>query len=130
MRPGGHERILLVEDEPRLRSLCARTLRDYGYSVLEAGSAEEALALDLDGVALLVSDVRMPGMDGLTLAKTLGARHPALRVLLISGYAASDDVTTDVAAGSVPFLAKPFTPEGLARRVRELLDRARTSPQE
>ncbi len=130
VRPGGHERILLVEDEPRLRSLCARTLRDYGYSVLEAGSAEEALTLDADGVALLVSDVRMPGMDGLTLAKTLGARHPALRVLLISGYAASDDVTTDVAAGSVPFLAKPFTPEGLARRVRELLDRARVTPQE
>ena len=130
VRAGGREVILLVEDEPRLRRLCARVLRDYGYSITEAASAEEALALDeaaLARVSLVVSDVRMPGMDGLTLAKALGARRPSLKVLLMSGYAASDDVISDLAAGTVPFLSKPFTPEGLARRVREVLDGAQST---
>ena len=129
---GGTETILLVEDEPRLRRLAARVLRDYGYTVLEAGSGEEASALADDAlrpVALLLSDVRMPGMDGSTLAKALVARMPGLKVLLMSGYTADDEVTTDVTTGAVPFLGKPFTPDGLARRVRELLDAPAQSTQ-
>ncbi|MEW5742950.1 MAG: PAS domain-containing protein [Myxococcota bacterium] len=125
MHSGGSEAILLVEDEPRLRRLVARVLKDFGYAVTEAGSAEEALALgdEVHGkVALLLTDVRMPGMDGLSLSKTLRARWPALKVLLMSGYAPDEGVTEDLTSGVVPFLSKPFTPDGLARRVRELLD--------
>ncbi|MCC6337892.1 MAG: PAS domain-containing protein [Myxococcales bacterium] len=132
MHPGGSEAILVVEDEPRLRRLVARVLKDFGYSVTEAGSAEEALALGEElhaRLALLLTDVRMPGMDGHTLGRALRERHPGLKVLLMSGYAPDESVTHDVTSGAVPFLSKPFTPDGLARRVRELLDTPAQSTQ-
>ncbi|GMU58874.1 MAG: hypothetical protein AMXMBFR34_06370 [Myxococcaceae bacterium] len=132
MHSGGSESILVVEDEPRLRRLVARVLKDFGYSVTDAGSAEEALALGEElhaRLALLLTDVRMPGMDGHTLARKLRERHPALKVLLMSGYAPDESVAHDVTSGAVPFLSKPFTPDGLARRVRELLDAPAQSTQ-
>jgi two-component system cell cycle sensor histidine kinase/response regulator CckA len=111
--------ILLVEDEPPLLRLAARALRGAGYAVLTASSAEDALEL-LDAGApaprALVSDVVMPGLDGLGLAAALRARYPALPVLLVSGYAEAA-LGRDLAAEGIRLLPKPY---GLADLVTEL----------
>ena len=111
--------ILLVEDEPPLLRLAARALRGAGYNVLTASSAEEALELlEGDGPVpcALVSDVVMPGLDGLALAAELRARHPGLPVLLVSGYAEAA-LGRDLAAEGIRLLPKPY---GLADLVTEL----------
>jgi DNA-binding NtrC family response regulator len=126
MHPGVSESILLVEDEPRLRRPVAQMLKEFGYAVTGVGSAEEALALGdavHGAVALLLTDVRMPDRDGFALARTLQSRGPAMEVLLMFGYAPNEQVTGDLTSGAAPFPAKPFTPDGLAQRVREVLDR-------
>jgi signal transduction histidine kinase/CheY-like chemotaxis protein len=120
--PGGTETVLLVEDEPQVRTLASRVLRRRGYAVLTAADGEGALRLTstgLDGIDLLLTDISMPGMDGRTLARRLRERSPDLAVLFMSGFA-------DAAAGPLegPLLPKPFTPEVLVERVRETLDRA------
>jgi PAS domain S-box-containing protein len=116
-------RVLLVEDEPRVRAVVSRALAGEGYDVLVARSAEEALALTADPepkIDLLVTDVVMPGMSGRALARSLRAARPWLRVLLISGYPAGE-VDAEVGADVDAFLQKPFEPSALMRRVRELL---------
>jgi len=111
--------ILLVEDEPPLLRLAARALRGAGFNVLTASSAEDALEL-LEGngpvPSALVSDVVMPGLDGLGLAAQLRARYPALPVLLVSGYAEAA-LGRDLAAEGIRLLPKPY---GLADLVAEL----------
>ncbi|MEX2178769.1 MAG: ATP-binding protein [Gemmatimonadaceae bacterium] len=122
----GGEVVLVVEDEPSVRAPLCRTLRNLGYFVLEADDGESALKAMQDHhapVHLVISDVRMPRMDGTELVGHLRAWYPGLRVLFISGYspeylAAQDGRTMD---GS-HFLAKPFGLDVLARRVREILD--------
>jgi two-component system NtrC family sensor kinase len=122
-QPGGPAAVLLVEDEPLVRMSAARDLEDAGFSVVQAGDAETALAaLDAaDGrIAAMVSDVSVPGrMNGVELARRVRGAHPSVGILLTSGYApdARDP------AGSLeefPFLAKPYRPEELAERVRAL----------
>ncbi len=120
MRATGH--ILLVEDEAPLRRMVERLLARAGRTVAAVDSAEAALAL-VEGEgpppAALVSDVAMPGMDGLALARRLRSRWPALPVLLLSGYA---EVTLgeDLEGQGIRFLAKPFEPAALVAAVAEL----------
>jgi CheY-like chemotaxis protein len=120
---GGTEVVLLVEDEPQVRALACRALERRGYAVLSVQDAESALRLadsGLDRVSILVTDLAMPGMDGRTLARCLRDRRPTLPVLFMSGFVAG-------ASGELeaPLLGKPFTPDALVSRVRELLDAAR-----
>lgn len=117
----GGETILVAEDEEQVRKLVDRVLTRLGYTVLSAADGAEALALEEthDGhIHLLLTDMVMPGMGGGELSRRLVERQPAIKVLLMSGY--SEEL---VAAehGEVPFLPKPFTPEELAVRVREVL---------
>jgi signal transduction histidine kinase len=124
--PGGDETVLLVEDEPVVRSLAARALRDYGYTVLEAAGGREALALHAERrgeIALVITDVAMPGMGGRELAAILAESEPELPVLFMSGYTGDEVVERGMLPTGVPFQAKPFAPDALARRVRRLLDR-------
>jgi two-component system cell cycle sensor histidine kinase/response regulator CckA len=121
----GSERILLVEDETTVRDLAASLLKASGYTMLEASDPSEALALLARGdepIDLMLTDIVMPGMSGPDLASRLGGPRPEMKVLYISGYAGSH-VTHDAALppGSA-FLPKPFTPEALTRKVREVLD--------
>lgn len=119
---GGLEHLLVVEDDPLVRRTTVRALCALGYRVSSAESAELALELpDLETVALLVSDVRLPGMSGHVLASELRKRFPQLPVLLVSGFAEAVPEYAD--AERFPFLRKPFTPGVLAERVRGLLDR-------
>jgi len=123
----GRETILLTEDEPRLRELLTRVLRDRGYNVLAAASGEEALALAgqlSEPVAVLVTDVVMPGMRGQTLAEKLLQLYPAMSVVYMSGYTDNALVHRATLPDGANFLQKPFTPEALLRRVREVLGHA------
>jgi two-component system, cell cycle sensor histidine kinase and response regulator CckA len=123
-RSAGAEVVLLVDDDPGVRTLARHTLQALGYKTLVAGSAEEAVraaAAHPGRIHLLVADIRMPGGGGGTLAAVLTARRPALRVLLMSGFYA-DPAGDRPAETAVPFLPKPFAPTDLARAVRRVLD--------
>jgi CheY-like chemotaxis protein len=121
--PGGSETILLVEDEGAVRQLVAETCKLSGYKVLEAANGEDALRLARqydEGIDLLVTDIVMPQMGGNDLARHLGRSHPGLKVLFMSGYAR--DVMIEGQAPGRTFLQKPFTPQLLARKIREALE--------
>jgi PAS domain S-box-containing protein len=118
--PRGDETVLLVEDEGPVRDVARAVLDRLGYRVLAAANGEEALALVArhpGPVDLLLTDVVLPGPGGPEVAAAVRARRPACRVLFMSGY------PENLAAGlaGVPFLPKPFSPETLARKIREVL---------
>jgi len=116
--------LLLVEDEQTVREVVQHVLESEGYTVLVASSAERAEALfeeHLDRVDLLLTDVVMPGRNGLDLFASLRARRPSLRVLYMSGYTDGAVLQQEGLDGNVPFLQKPFTPDRLLRKVREVL---------
>ena len=122
--PAG-ETILLVEDEEAVRRVAAKTLVASGYRVLSAKDGPEALALATQEAAtidLLLTDMVMPGMTGRELAEQLTVIRPAIRVLYMSGYTEDQVVRATVAVAGHAFLQKPFDPEALARKVREVLD--------
>jgi len=122
--PAGRGTILLVEDEPLVRRVAERVLEARGYTVLAAGSPAEARALMAGAEApvdLLITDVIMPGENGAQLAESLRAAHPGLRVLFISGYTANA-LPDAVSRAEQAFLQKPFRPDALAERVRQLLE--------
>jgi two-component system, cell cycle sensor histidine kinase and response regulator CckA len=126
-RPRGQEVVLLVEDESAVRAFAAHALRTHGYTVLEADSASEALrmAASAPEIALLLSDVVMPGMGGRELADTLRTRASALHVLFMSGYTEDEVVRRGILPDAVPFLQKPLTQDALlqsVRAVRAVLD--------
>lgn len=121
----GHETVLVAEDEDTVRELTTRHLRGLGYTVLAAEDGRSALAAaeKYQGpIDLLIADVVMPRMSGSTLASQLAAERPALKVLYVSGYLERSDTAQDLISPSAAFLHKPFTPEVLARKVREILD--------
>ena len=123
--PNGTETILLVEDEAGVRSLARAALQVYGYTVLEAANGDEAIRIcdrRQGAIHLLVTDMVMPGMDGRALSEQLIARLPQMKVLYLSGYAGGAIVNNGVLDSSMAFLQKPFSPEALARKVREVLD--------
>jgi len=125
-RQEGGETILLVEDEGQVRELTARMLRQMGYTVLVAAGGEEAMetARTHAGViSLLVTDVVMPGMSGKQVADGLVLMRPDTRVLFLSGYTEHTVVHHGVLDSNVDFLTKPFSREGLALKIREIISR-------
>ena len=123
--PRGVETVLLVEDEPALRTLLRRVLESHGYTVLAAADGEEALrvaAAQAEPIQILVTDVIMPGLSGIELAELVRRAQPATKVLYLSGYS-DESVTRSVLVGpGSAFLDKPFGLGALLRTVRELLD--------
>ena len=115
--------VLVVDDSPTMRQMVAFTLTSAGYQVVEAGNGKEAVGKVNGGAKpdLVVTDLNMPEMDGRTLAETLRRIRPELRVLFVSGYTETAVVHPSERDDRTAFLAKPFTPEGLARSVRRLL---------
>jgi two-component system, cell cycle sensor histidine kinase and response regulator CckA len=121
----GRETVLVVEDEKVVRALEAEILAGHGYNVLIAGDAQEALAIEErceETIALLVTDVVMPGRSGRELAQEFVRRRPGTRVLYVSGYANDAFVGGGLLDAGTSFLQKPFTPEALAHKVRDVLD--------
>jgi two-component system, cell cycle sensor histidine kinase and response regulator CckA len=122
---GGTETILVIEDEDMVRNLASRALKDHGYSVIEARNGSQALQYIRQHpgmVQLVVSDVVMPEMGGRELGQTLAHSDPALPVLYMSGYTGEDVVQRGLLDPGAPFQQKPFTPAGLATKVRAMLD--------
>jgi PAS domain S-box-containing protein len=122
---GGNETILVVEDEEVVRTLACRGLREQGYTVLEAKHGREALEQverNHQQIDLVISDVVMPELSGRELGSHLAVLRPELPVLYMSGYTGDDVIRRGLLEPGVPFQQKPFTPEGLARKVREMLD--------
>jgi two-component system cell cycle sensor histidine kinase/response regulator CckA len=119
----GNETILLVDDEPMVRSLIERILRGRGYTVLSAASPEEGLRLSREhDVDAIVTDVVMPSMSGPALVAELRRERPHLRALFISGYTSDVVVKVGLGEDEVAFVQKPFTAEVFASRLQQLLD--------
>ncbi|MBM2812241.1 MAG: hypothetical protein HW416_3000, partial [Chloroflexi bacterium] len=117
--PRGSETVLLVEDEPMVRSLVSAVLHALGYVVLEASGGYQALTLLASHgrpIDLLVTDIVMPQMDGREVARHVTERYPATKVLYLSGYA------SPAAVEGAHFMQKPFTPLAIAAKVRAVLD--------
>ena len=123
--PARGETVLLVEDHVNLRKLVADGLESTGYHVLVAAGGAEALAVAAahEGpIALLITDLVMPKMDGLELAAQLEPGRPAMKVLCVSGYTAASLAGDRKPGPHVHFLSKPFTPDELAKKIRTVLD--------
>jgi signal transduction histidine kinase/ActR/RegA family two-component response regulator len=123
------ETVLLVEDDESVRRLTRVTLERVGYRVLQAGNPKEAerLASEFTGpIHLLLSDIIMPESEGPPLMDRLVRARPAVRALYMSGYADEAIVRQGLLVEGTPFLPKPFTPQALARKVRDVLDAPRT----
>jgi PAS domain S-box-containing protein len=121
----GWEAVLLVEDDAALRTIASKTLQDRGYSVLEADCGAEALRLagEYDGpIDIVLTDIILPEMSGRRLAESLRTLHPGARLLFMSGFTAHEVVRQGLIESGAPFIEKPFAPEKLASRVREVLD--------
>jgi len=122
---GGRERILVVEDDPQVRSVTVRTLHSVGYDVFAVSHPQDALELPPEEVGrlnLLVTDVVMPTLDGRVLAREMRHQHPALRVLYLSGYTPDTIAERGAAGPEGELLPKPFTGSALLAKVRAILD--------
>lgn len=122
--PVASETVLVVDDDVMVRRLVVRMLTEHGYRVLPAGNADEAIdvlrraALQ---IRLVLTDLRMPGLNGRQLGDTVLACWPHIRVLFMSGYPAERLMTEGALVNGRPFIRKPFTSEQLTTRIRELL---------
>jgi PAS domain S-box-containing protein len=123
--PRGIETVLIVEDDKEVRKLAARILENHGYKVLEASQGSEALPLSKEyqePIHLMLADVVMPGLDGRELAERIKFFHPRMKVLYMSGYTENAITHHGVLEKGMNYIQKPFTVDGLARKVREVLD--------
>ncbi|HYU90933.1 MAG TPA: MASE1 domain-containing protein, partial [Gemmatimonadales bacterium] len=121
----GSETLLVVEDQEEVRKLTKRVLEAQGYTVLAAGNGFEALEIvdrHPTQIHLMITDVVMPGMNGRELAQRASARRSDLKVLYVSGYTGEAVLQHRLLEPGVAFLQKPFTPDVLARKTREVLD--------
>jgi two-component system cell cycle sensor histidine kinase/response regulator CckA len=124
-RLGGHESVLLVEDEPSVRRILKKILVGAGYLVLEAANADEALRLNAEcrgNVDVLLTDVVMPGKTGRQLAERMLLEQPSLKVIYMSGYAPSEAPALAGLKDRHAFIQKPIRPVQLLSKLREVLD--------
>ena len=122
----GSETVLIVEDDDSLRKLAQKSLQPYGYIVLAAENGEDALRVSKaheGAIDLLVTDVVMPRMGGKEVAKRLQPLYPQMKTIYMSGYTDDSIAHRGILAPGLNFIEKPFSPAGLARRVREVLDK-------
>ena len=117
---------LIVDDEPRLRQVLVHLMRNDGFSCLEAGNGEEALAqLERETVTLVMSDLRMPRMDGLELLRRVRGRWPDVAVVMITAVADVEVAVSCLAIGAMDYLTKPFHLEEVRARVAQALEKRR-----
>jgi two-component system, cell cycle sensor histidine kinase and response regulator CckA len=126
-RSGGHETVLLVEDDRQISDLLAEYLNGDGYKVLAAKDGEAGLAMYLqhaDGISLVISDIAMPRMDGQNLVRRIRKLSPEMPIILMTGAPGEHGMDAKDAALPARILMKPFSPRILARAVRDELDRS------
>jgi len=123
---GGHETILIAEDDPALQRLIRITLESFGYQVIAAQDGEEAIAQFLgnkERINLVLLDVIMPKQNGKEVAAALRKDHPGIKILFTSGYTMNIFKNDELAAASFDFIRKPFQSKSLLLKVRKILDR-------
>ena len=128
----GSETILIVDDEDQILDACGAMLNQLGYHTIRAKNGKEAVEIfsrEKAGIDLIILDMIMPEMDGLTAYEHLKEIDPNVKVLLASGYSMTEDVKEIVAGGCDEFIQKPFTMAQLSRVTRELLDRLSEKPE-
>lgn len=119
-------RCLVVDDEPRLRQALVRLMQGAGFRCVEASSAQDALAvLDREPFELVLSDMRMPGMDGATLLRHIRERHPDVAVVMITAVAEVEVAVSCLSAGAMDYITKPFIFEEVQARVTQALEKRR-----
>ena len=121
---GGKETILLVEDEAIVREMAREFLTELGYTVLEAKNGATAIQMaskHQGRIHLLLTDMVMPKMTGRTLAQKLAAKQPQMKVLYMSGYPRSAEISRTLLPDGAAFIPKPFTSESLGQSVRQTL---------
>jgi putative two-component system response regulator len=124
--PNSAQYCLIVDDEPRLRQVLVHLMRNDGFTCLEAGNGEEALAqLELQTVTLVMSDLRMPKMDGLELLRRVRGRWPDTAVVMITAVADVEVAVSCLAIGAMDYLTKPFHLEEVRARVAQALEKRR-----
>lgn len=124
--PRGRETILVVDDTATIRQFLRDTLEPLGYTILEAGNGEEALAVADSGespIDVLLADMVMPGMGGMELARTLQPRQPGMKTLFMTGHLPPEAVAQNIFSESAHLIQKPLSPGQIARQVRAILDR-------
>jgi CheY-like chemotaxis protein len=122
---GGHETILLVEDETGVRRIARLALENMGYRVIEASTGAAAIAIadtHAGVINLLITDVVMPMMSGREVAEAVQARRPGIKILFMSGYIDDAVVRHGIVASMDAFLQKPFSPLTLTTKVRSVLE--------
>jgi two-component system cell cycle sensor histidine kinase/response regulator CckA len=122
----GSGTVLLVEDEAAVRALEREVLEMYGYTILEASNGQEAIQVfeaHKDSIQLVIADLVMPKMSGRELAERITSLRPGTRILFVSGYAPEAAARKGILEAEILFLQKPFTPQSLAHKVREVMDR-------
>jgi two-component system cell cycle sensor histidine kinase/response regulator CckA len=125
----GSETVLVVDDEPRLVAVVTKILREYGYTVLQAQTLTDAIAIceQYPGkIDLLVADIMLAKATGPQLASRVVVKRPEMKVLYMSGHAANSMLTSAVIASGARFMQKPIVPDVLLRQVRSVLG---SSPQ-
>ncbi|MGB8932763.1 MAG: response regulator, partial [Anaeromyxobacteraceae bacterium] len=119
-------RVLVVDDDPGVRYTLREILESEGLDVEEAADGEEALrVLDRGGHSLVVTDLRMPRLDGMALLKAITARSPAPRVVLVTAHGSERQAVEAMKAGAFDYFRKPFEPEELLAVVRRAVEAAR-----
>jgi PAS domain S-box-containing protein len=126
---GGEETVLVVEDQAGVRSYAVEVLQEYGYQVITAESADDALMqCELERIDLVLTDVVMPKISGRDVAERLMTLHPGIKVLFMSGYTDNIIEHNGVLEEGTNFIQKPFSPEELARKIRVVLGAPLASP--
>ena len=126
MQPADGMRCLVVDDEPRLRRVLVRLLEGEGFNCAEAGSGVEAIAtLERGAVPLVISDLRMPEMDGVTLLREIMSRWPETAVIMVTAVAEVESAVACLRLGALDYVAKPFHLDEVRARVTQALDKRR-----
>ena len=115
-------RILVVDDEAIVRISCERILKPKGYEILTADNAQAGLdMLDREKIDLVLTDLKMPGMDGLEFLKSVKSKCPQVAVVMVTGYSTIDTAVKSIKLGAYDYLNKPFTPDQLTEVVQKAL---------
>jgi DNA-binding NtrC family response regulator len=118
------KRILVIDDEDIVRTSCSRTLAPAGFDVRLARNGVEGLkGLEEGPFDLVLTDLKMPDMDGIEVLRTIKERWPAVEVIIITGYQTVDTAVKAIKLGAFDYIEKPFTPDALITAVSKALDR-------
>jgi len=122
MGNAGDETVVVVDDDPVLLDFIEEVISFYGYSTIMASSGNEALKLSENKkIDLLVTDIMMPGMNGIDLAKKFAVSHPETKILFMSGYVCPSLAHQGIPESECAFLQKPFVPKTLVSKMRNVL---------